>query len=148
MTVEELIKLLQRFGPATRVRLADAAGQFEVTRYDIEALDAVDAPGGPAVCFVARDTTYMRPVRPEMKCPTCGWVFIAIPRHYAEQSVLDADPEHRQDRRLADAALARYFKCFRCGAATDTFAPAGQDDAPVGCTLQPVVVGQRKEGRE
>lgn len=40
MTVEERIKLLLRFGPTTPVGLADAAGQFHVTRYDIEALMA------------------------------------------------------------------------------------------------------------
>lgn len=148
MTVEELVKLLSRFDPTAPVRLADAAGQFDVTRYDIEALHEADAPGGSAVCFFARDTPCMRPVRPEMKCPACGWVHVAIPRHHAEQSVLDALREHRQDRCLADQALQRYFRCFRCGEATDAFVPAGPCDAPVGCTLQPVVVGQRKESRD
>lgn len=130
MSAEELIKLLSRFDPSTPVRLADAGGQFDVTGHDIEVLDAAGAPGGLAVCVFARDTACVRPMRHEMKCPRCGWVHVAIPRHHAEQSVLDADPEHRQDRRLADAALARCFKCFRCGAVTDTFALAGPDDAP------------------
>lgn len=147
MTVEELIQLLYRFGSRTSVRLADSVGQFVVTPCDIEGLDT-DAPGGPAVCLFARDAACARPVRPEMKCLTCGWVHVAIPRHHAEQWVLDATPEHRQDGRLASAAMHRYFRCYRCGATTDAFVPALPSDAPVGCTLQPVVVGQRKESRD
>lgn len=82
-----------------------------------------------------------------MKCPACGWVHIAIPWHDAEQSVLDADPEHWQDSCLADQALERYFRCFRCGAAADTSIPTGATDAPVGCTLQAAVGGLREESR-
>jgi DNA-directed RNA polymerase subunit RPC12/RpoP len=60
----------------------------------------------------------------EYKCGRCGWVHAAIP--------LYALP--------ADTALARYLSCFNCSAPTADFVPAGPDDAPDGCSLQPVIV--------
>lgn len=65
---------------------------------------------------------------PEVKCPKCGWVHVAIPIDVArENSDTDDDME-------------RYFKCFRCGAPTLGFVPALEGDAPMGCTLQAVVL--------
>lgn len=58
----------------------------------------------------------------EYKCPGCGWVHAAIPK------------------KDTGTALERYLKCFHCGRPSDAFVPAGPDDAPMGCTLQPVYV--------
>lgn len=60
----------------------------------------------------------------EYKCPQCGWVHAAIPQH--------AVP--------ADVEISNYLRCFNCRAPTSGFVPAGVDDAPDGCSLQPVVV--------
>ena len=58
----------------------------------------------------------------EVKCPRCGWVHAAIP---LSEVSLDA--------------LEDCMKCYRCGAPSREFVLAGPDDAPVGCTLQPVL---------
>lgn len=60
----------------------------------------------------------------EYKCPKCGWVHAAIP--------LQAVP--------AEGDMERYLRCFNCRAHTSGFVPAGADDAPDGCTLQPALV--------
>jgi hypothetical protein len=60
----------------------------------------------------------------EYKCPSCGWVHAAIPR--------SAVP--------ADSDIADYLFCFNCRAPSIFFVPAGANDAPAGCSLQPVVV--------
>jgi len=66
----------------------------------------------------------------EVKCPRCSWVHASVP---LSAVLSDADsPQH----------LARYFRCFRCGSPTSSFVPAKAEDAPPGCTLQPVVVGE------
>lgn len=77
----------------------------------------------------------MSPLRPyvEVKCPRCGWVHAAVS---LEAAMLNAtSPEHR----------ARYYRCYRCAAPTSTFVAAGPEDAPLGCTLQPVVIGEPPE---
>ena len=58
----------------------------------------------------------------EYKCPKCGWVHAALP--------LSAIRE----------VTEMYLRCFRCRAPSFSFVPAGRDDAPDGCTLQPVYV--------
>jgi rubredoxin len=64
----------------------------------------------------------------EVKCPKCGWVHVAIPMDVARENS-DTDED-----------LERYLKCFRCGAPTLGFVPALEGDAPMGCTLQAVVL--------
>ena len=39
-----------------------------------------------------------------------------------------------------DEDLERYLKCFRLGEPTFDFVPALEGDAPIGCTLQAVVL--------
>ena len=39
-----------------------------------------------------------------------------------------------------DEDFERYLKCFRCGEPTFDFVPALEGDAPMGCTLQAVVL--------
>jgi hypothetical protein len=58
----------------------------------------------------------------EYKCKKCGWVHAALP--------LSAIPE----------VTEMYLHCFQCRTPSPTFVPAGSDDAPDGCTLQPVLV--------
>lgn len=65
----------------------------------------------------------------EVKCPICSWVHASIPLNTA-MSNTDSPQE-----------LARYFRCFHCGHPTRFFVAARPEDAPSGCTLQPVVVG-------
>ncbi|EKD98133.1 MAG: hypothetical protein ACD_23C00569G0004 [uncultured bacterium] len=65
---------------------------------------------------------------PEVKCPKCGWVHVAIPMEVAR--------EHSH----TDDDMQRYFECFRCGAPALDFLAALEGDAPVGCTLQAVVL--------
>lgn len=60
----------------------------------------------------------------EYKCNQCGWVHAAIPP--------SAVPK--------DADIASYLRCFHCAAPSSGFIPAGHNDAPDGCSLQPVVV--------
>ena len=62
---------------------------------------------------------------PEVKCPKCGWVHVAIPAQVARESGDDFE---------------RYLRCFRCGADSAGFVPAGEADAPLGATLQACVV--------
>lgn len=38
--------------------------------------------------------------------------------------------------------LARYYRCYQCASPTSAFVPANPEDAPQGCTLQPVVLGE------
>jgi hypothetical protein len=61
----------------------------------------------------------------EMKCPRCGWVHVALTRAYAEKT-------------SDDWRLLR--KCFHCKGPAIGFTPSGPDDAPAGCTLQPIVL--------
>jgi hypothetical protein len=65
---------------------------------------------------------------PEVKCPKCRWVHVAISMDVAREN-LDTDED-----------IGRYLKCFQCGTPTLGFVPALEGDAPTGCTLQPVVL--------
>lgn len=147
MTVVELIEILARYGPNTPVKVADAEGLFDATRLDIQVVDAPKADGGLALCISAHDSACARQVRPEVRCRNCGWVHVAVPLHHAEQEVLDANTEHARSGRAPVETIGRYLRCYRCGAASEGFVAAGPSDAPVGCTLQPVVVGQREGSR-
>lgn len=66
----------------------------------------------------------------EVKCPLCSWVHASVTLSTILSDV--GSPEQ----------LARYFRCFRCGSPTEAFVPAQPEDAPLGCTLQLVVVGE------
>ncbi|WP_082498258.1 NIF family HAD-type phosphatase [Pseudorhodoferax sp. Leaf267] len=63
----------------------------------------------------------------EVRCPECGWVHVSVP----VTVVSDGGSQEQQER---------YYRCFRCRAPSATFVPAGPDDAPIGATLQPVVI--------
>lgn len=147
MTVVELIEILARYDPGTPVMVADADRLVEATRFDIQVIDAPAADSGLALCISPRDDTCAHQVRPEMKCPKCGWVYVAIPLHHAEQAVLDANIEHAKAGRPGVESIGRYLRCYRCGAESAGFIAAGPSDAPAGSTLQPVVVAPRRVGR-
>ncbi len=72
---------------------------------------------------------HFHPPYPEVKCPACGWVHVALPLVEALREGLSRDD------------LARYYRCFNCRKPTAAFVFAEPEDAPLGCTLQPVVVG-------
>lgn len=65
----------------------------------------------------------------EVKCTRCSWVHASVP--------LDTVLRHAD----SPEQLGRYFRCFNCGGPTSTFVLARSEDAPLGCTLQLVVVG-------
>lgn len=147
MNVVELIEILARYEPEMPVKVADADGLFDATRFDIQVVDAPEADRGLALCISAHDSACARQVRREVRCEKCGWVHVAIPLHHAEQEVLDANMEHARSGHAPVETIGRHLRCYRCGAASDSFVAAAPSDAPLGCTLQPVVVGQRKDSR-
>lgn len=62
----------------------------------------------------------------EYKCKRCGRVHVALrPDQIATVPVADR------------SAIS---KCFGCGAPASEFIPAGPADAPVGCTLTPIIL--------
>lgn len=71
----------------------------------------------------------LKPIYAEVKCAECGWVHAAISLDTAM-----ANSESYEQ-------LSRYFRCFRCNSPSAAFVPANPEDAPPGCSLQPVVVG-------
>jgi hypothetical protein len=76
----------------------------------------------------------------EYKCPRCGWVHAAIPLAAAQEQVQSVNVWHASKGEPLTADVARYMRCFRCGAPTADFVPAQPGDAPTGSTIQGVVV--------
>jgi phage FluMu protein Com len=66
---------------------------------------------------------------PEVKCPKCGRVHVAIPVEVARQYASNDDE-----------ALARYFKCIRFDAPTHDFLQSQPGDVPVSATLHAEVL--------
>ena len=65
----------------------------------------------------------------EVKCVKCGWIHASI----SLAMVMAENNSHEE--------LARYFRCFRCNSPSAAFVPARPGDAPNGCSLQPVFIG-------
>jgi hypothetical protein len=63
----------------------------------------------------------------EYKCPRCAWVHVAVTQEFAEQT-------------STPGSTGRLHRCFNCAGPSIGFLPASHDDAPIGCTLQPVVL--------
>jgi rubredoxin len=76
----------------------------------------------------------------EYKCTKCGWVHVAIPRTVAEKSIADGNAYARTQGDNRVMTIDRYLRCFRCGAPSTGFIPAKPGDAPLGSTIQAVVV--------
>lgn len=76
----------------------------------------------------------------EYKCLKCGWVHAAIPLSAAQEQVRSVNSWHASKGEPQTEDLTRYTRCFRCGAPTADFVPALPDDAPIGSTIQGVVV--------
>lgn len=76
----------------------------------------------------------------EYKCPKCGWVHAAITLADAEAQIASANEYDKSQGRQQTASMDHYLRCFRCGAPTTGFVPAGPGDAPSGCTIQGIVV--------
>lgn len=144
MTNGKLIEILRRYTSGIPVKVADADGLYDATAFDVQVVEAPDAVGGLALCISAHDSSKARQVLPEVVCPSCGWVHVAIPRHHAEQHVSDANADHLASGNQPVATMDAYLKCFRCGKETSAFLPAQPSDAPLGCTLQPAVVEPRQ----
>ena len=76
----------------------------------------------------------------EYKCPKCSCVHTAIPFSVAGAQVASANESSRSQGKPQVASIKHHWQCFRCGASTQGFVPAGRDDALIGCTIQGVVV--------
>ena len=76
---------------------------------------------------------------PKVKCPTCGWVHIAIPAADARKQVTAVNEACIELGRCPGASMTEYMRCVRCRADSVTFVPANNGDAPTLATLQPVV---------
>jgi hypothetical protein len=74
------------------------------------------------------------------KCHKCSWVHAAIPDSAAKEQAQAANAWCASKGEPPAETIERYMRCFRCGASTSGFVPAGQDDAPTGSTIQGVVV--------
>ena len=66
----------------------------------------------------------------EYKCPRCGWVHVALTKEHAQVT--------------CDNWMTLQC-CFNCKRPAVGFLLAGPDDAPAGCTLQPVVLWHPRE---
>lgn len=80
-----------------------------------------------------------------VKCHRCDWLHFAVPVEYARAHVssmlhyLDTlDVEMRTS--FGTPSLSAYMRCFGCGADSADFLSATEADAPLGVTIQPVVV--------
>lgn len=89
----------------------------------------------------------------DFKCPDCGWVHAGISEADAVDAVagfnsyfMTLSPDARAEFGGESASLEMYQRCFRCGAPSDTFVPAAQDDAPAGCTLQAAIAPSELRG--
>lgn len=80
----------------------------------------------------------------ELKCPRCGWVHAGVSLAAAQGWVAEANLENESKGAPADTSIEQYQRCFQCRASHETFVMAAPDDAPIGATLQPVVI---PEGR-
>ena len=78
---------------------------------------------------------------PEVKCPRCGWVHVSISLAEAQASVSSANEWDISQGRAPSMSLDRYRRCFRCSGPSQAFVLALEGDAPIGCTLQAVVIG-------
>lgn len=142
MTIAQLMEILSRYDPAMAVMVSDDGGVFDASAFDVQLIRVQTKLGGRAICIAAHETATARQELAEVKCPSCGWVHVAIPRHHAEQTVVDENAERQRSGDVASASMDRFLKCFRCGEAPERFVPAQEADAPAGCTLQPVVVSR------
>lgn len=84
-------------------------------------------------------------VMTEVTCRHCGWVHFQVSRMAAEQEIAHAEqwlsklsPEKRADYG-ATPTIVGYERCASCGGSYKNFRDAKPDDAPRGCTLQPIV---------
>ena len=76
----------------------------------------------------------------EYKCNKCAWVHAAIPLAAAQEQVQSANEWLATKGESATEDIARYLRCFKCGAPSADFVPAMPGDAPTGSTIQGVVV--------
>lgn len=80
-----------------------------------------------------------------VKCYRCDWLHFAVSAEYAQAHMetmgnyLDSlSAEERAS--FGTPSLAAYMRCFRCSADSAGFLSAAEADAPMGVTIQPVVV--------
>jgi hypothetical protein len=75
-----------------------------------------------------------------VKCPTCGWLHFAVSAESAVEQVDAVNEAFALQGIPQRAFFDKYLRCFRCNADTATFVPAQETDAPLGVTIQPVVI--------
>jgi hypothetical protein len=80
-----------------------------------------------------------------VKCHLCGWLHFAVSAEHARaqvSSMVDYLEGLNAEARASfgTPSLAAYMRCFMCGADSAGFLCATETDAPLGATIQPVVV--------
>lgn len=79
-----------------------------------------------------------------VKCHRCGRVHYSVSAEYARYTVEGMGNVLRtfnaDERVSAGPSLDAYMRCSKCGADSAGFVPAQETDAPLGATIQPVVV--------
>ena len=75
-----------------------------------------------------------------VKCPTCGWLHFKISRAEALAHVQEVNETLEHADSSGKATLEAYLHCFRCGADSASFVLAQASNAPIGATIQAVVV--------
>ena len=81
-----------------------------------------------------------------VKCGRCGWVHFAMTLAEVEREVQQFNEfyatlgeEGRASYGNKPSSIARYKKCFLCGASHKLMVPAKEGDCPDGSTIQPVL---------
>jgi hypothetical protein len=80
-----------------------------------------------------------------VKCHHCGWLHFAVSAKHARTHV-ESMSDYLGKLTIEDRAsfsrlpLDAYMQCFSCGADSAGFLEAQEADAPLGVTIQPVVV--------
>lgn len=76
----------------------------------------------------------------ELKCPRCGWVHAGVSELDAQGWVDDSNRDSVIRGESPTATIELYQRCFQCHASADDFVVAGPEDAPAGCSIQPVIL--------
>ena len=83
----------------------------------------------------------------EVTCKKCGWVHFAVSREFAENEVKTFNEyfdtltlvEQMDNYGGRKSSIEKYEHCGLCGNHYSNFRVALDSDAPIGCTLGPII---------
>ena len=153
MTCAEAVELLGRagcehmlFGVGVPGRIAacvsvDTPSPEKVERFarlqienSVPGIQFINDVSGWAECTMSYvHTTYV-------KCPNCGWLHFVVSAERAMRQVQQTNSAFQLQGIQQRAFFNSYLHCFRCGQDSAAFQPAQESDAPLGVTIQPVVI--------